>query len=346
VAREIRVVFLGLGPIGRGIARIAAETEGLKIVGAADPSPEHAGKDLGTVLGFTRKLKVKVNGDPVKFVRKVRADVAVLSTTSSAKALRAQALALVQKKLHVITTCEELAFPVPANDAVFKDLDRAAKRKKVSILGTGVNPGFAMDILPLMLTAPCRKVNRVVVTRVVDAATRRLPLQRKVGAGLNLAQFRRALTEGSVRHVGLPESVHMIAAGLGFKLGKVDESIEPAIAPRDLDTEFLRVPAGNAAGIKQSARGYFKSGELAVSLDLHMYVGAENPRDHVMIDGEPPIDMTIAGGVAGDLATAAIAVNAIPRLLAAPSGVVTMKDLPPVVRFNPADLKTLPKKKA
>jgi 4-hydroxy-tetrahydrodipicolinate reductase len=346
VAREIRVVFLGLGPIGRGIARIAAETEGLKIVGAADPSPEHAGKDLGTVLGFTRKLKVKVNGDPVKFVRKVRADVAVLSTTSSAKALRAQALALVQKKLHVITTCEELAFPVPANDAVFKDLDRAAKRKKVSILGTGVNPGFAMDVLPLMLTAPCRKVNRVVVTRVVDAATRRLPLQRKVGAGLNLAQFRRALTEGSVRHVGLPESVHMIAAGLGFKLGKVDESIEPAIAPRDLDTEFLRVPAGNAAGIKQSARGYFKSGELAVSLDLHMYVGAENPRDHVMIDGEPPIDMTIAGGVAGDLATAAIAVNAIPRLLAAPSGVVTMKDLPPVVRFNPADLKTLPKKKA
>jgi hypothetical protein len=139
--------------------------------------------------------------------------------------------------------------------------------------------------------------------------------------------------------------VHMIAAGLGFKLGKVDESIEPAVAPRDLDTEYLRVPAGNAAGIKQSARGYLKNGDLAVSLDLHMYVGAENPRDHVLIDGDPPIDVTITGGVAGDIATAAIAVNAIPRVLAAPAGVVTMKDLAPVVCFNSADLKTLPKKK-
>ncbi|HEY6546560.1 MAG TPA: dihydrodipicolinate reductase [Vicinamibacteria bacterium] len=344
--REIKVVFLGLGPIGRGIAKIALETEGIKVVGATDPSPEHAGKDLGTVLGLPRKLRIKVQGDPVKFVRKVRADVAVLSTTSSAKALKAQALSLFQKRLHVVTTCEELSYPVPANEGVFRELDRAAKRKKVSILGTGVNPGFAMDALPLMLTAPCRKVNRVVVTRVVDAGTRRLPLQRKVGAGLNIAQFRRALTEGTVRHVGLPESVHMIAAGLGWKLSKVDETIEPAIAPRDLDTEFLRVPAGNAAGIKQSARGYFKNGELAVSLDLHMYVGAENPRDHVMIDGEPPIDMTITGGVAGDIATAAIAVNAIPRLLAARAGVVTMKDLAPVVRFSANDLKTLPKKKA
>jgi 4-hydroxy-tetrahydrodipicolinate reductase len=345
VAREIKVVFLGLGPIGRGIAKIAMETEGLKVVGATDPSPEYAGKDLGPVLGLSRKVRVKVQGDPARFVRKTRADVAVLSTTSSARGLKAQALALIQRGFHVVTTCEELSYPVPANEGVFRELDKAARRKKVSVLGTGVNPGFTMDALPLMLTAPCRKVNRVVVTRVVDAGTRRLPLQRKVGAGLNLAQFRRALTEGTVRHVGLPESVHMIAAGLGFKLAKVDESIEPAVAPRDLDTEYLRVPAGNAAGIKQSARGYFKNGELAVSLDLHMYVGAENPRDHVLIDGEPPIDMTIAGGVAGDLATAAIAVNAIPRLLAAPAGVVTMKDLPPVVRFNPLDLKALPKKK-
>jgi 4-hydroxy-tetrahydrodipicolinate reductase len=346
MAREVKVVFLGLGPIGRSIARIALETEGLRVVGASDPSHEHAGKDLGAVLGLSRKLHVKVHGDPARFVRKAKkVDVAVLSTTSSAKALRPQALALLQRGINVVTTCEELAYPTPANEAVFRELDKAAKRKKVSLLGTGVNPGFTMDLLPLVLTAPCRKVNRVVVTRVVDAATRRLPLQRKVGAGLNLAQFRRALTEGTVRHVGLPESAYMIAEGLGFKLAKVEETIEPAVAPRDLDTEYLRVPAGNAAGIKQSARGYLKNGELAISLDLHMYVGAESPRDHVLIDGDPPIDMTVTGGVAGDIATAAIAVNAIPRLLAAPAGVVTMRNLPPVVRFNPGDLKSLPKKK-
>ena len=208
------------------------------------------------------------------------------------------------------------------------------------MLATGVNPGFTMDALALMLTAPCARVSRVSVTRVVDAGTRRLPLQRKVGAGLNLNQFRRAQTEGTVRHVGLTESVHMIASSLGWKLDRLEETLEPAIAPRDLDTEYLRIPAGAAAGIKQYARGY-RDGELAVSLDLQMYVGAESPRDHVLIDGAPPIDVTISGGVAGDLATAAIVVNAIPKLLAARPGLLTMRDLPLVHRFNAAEAKDL-----
>jgi 2,4-diaminopentanoate dehydrogenase len=207
-----------------------------------------------------------------------------------------------------------------------------------------VNPGFAMDALPLMLTAPCATVTRVSVVRVVDAGTRRLPLQRKVGAGLNLNQFRRAMTEGTVRHVGLAESAHMIASSLGWKLDRLEETLEPAIAPRDLDTEYLRIPAGMAAGIRQAVRGY-RNGEVAVSLDLQMYVGAESPRDHVLIEGTPPIDMTIAGGVAGDLATAAIVVNSIPKLLAARAGLVTMHDLPLVHRFTPGELKTVPTKK-
>jgi len=268
----------------------------------------------------------------------------VLSTTSSLREIKGQVAILAKKGLHVVTTCEELSFPIPAHQQAFRELDRIARKRKVSVLGTGVNPGYAMDALALMLTAPCSHVSRISVTRVVDAASRRLPLQRKVGAGLNLNQFRRAQTEGSVRHVGLPESVHMIATAMGWKLEKVEETLEPAIAPRDLDTEYLRIPAGAVAGIKQSARGYRK-GELAISLDLQMYVGAESPRDHVLIDGVPPIDMTIAGGVAGDPATAAITVNCIPKLLAAPAGVVTMKDLTLVHRFNPQELKSLPKKK-
>jgi 4-hydroxy-tetrahydrodipicolinate reductase len=342
--RGTRVIFVGLGPIGAGIARLVLETEGLQVVGATDIAPDKAGKDLGTVLGGPKKLRIKVDGDPARLLRKTRADVAILSTASSAKVVKAQVLALVQRGLHVVTTCEELSFPDPKNATVFRDIDRAAKKKKVSVLGTGVNPGYAMDALALMLTAPCARVDRVSVTRVVDAATRRLPLQRKVGAGLNLAQFRRALTEGTVRHVGLPESAHMIAAGLGWKLDRVEETIEPAIAPRDLDTEFLRIPAGAAAGVKQHARAY-RGGEVAISLDLQMYVGAESPRDHVLIDGAPPIDMTISGGVAGDIATAAIVVNAIPKLLAAPAGMLTMRDIPLLHRFNAMDLKALPKKR-
>jgi 4-hydroxy-tetrahydrodipicolinate reductase len=337
----LRVIACGLGPIGQGVARLVLETEGLKLVGAVDVSPDAAGKDVGTVLGLPRRLRMKVAGDLKRLLRKTRADLAVVSTSSSLRAVKPSLALLLQRGVNVVTTCEELAFPTPAHQSAFRELDRLARRKKVSVLGTGVNPGYAMDALALALTAPCARVNRISVTRVVDAGTRRLSLQRKVGAGLNLNQFRRALTEGSVRHVGLQESAYMIAAALGWKLDRVDEAIEPAIAPRDLQTDYLRIPAGAVAGIKQSARAY-RNGDLAVSLDLQMYVGAESPRDHVLIDGVPSIDTIVSGGVAGDIATAAIVVNSIPRLMAAPAGVLTMKDLPLVHRLNPRDLKGLP----
>jgi 4-hydroxy-tetrahydrodipicolinate reductase len=194
-----------------------------------------------------------------------------------------------------------------------------------------------MDALALALTAPCMRVRRVSVTRVVDAAARKLALQRRVGAGLNLGQFRRAVTEGTVRHVGLVESAHLIAAGLGWKLDRVDETLEPAIAPRDLDTQELRIPAGAAAGIRQSVRAY-RDGELAISLDLQVYVGAESPRDHILVDGDPSVDATIAGGINGELAAAAVLLNSLPRLLAAPAGLVTVRDLPLVHALNPQDL--------
>ena len=341
MARPLKVVHVGLGPIGQGIARLVAETDGLQIVGATDPFPDHAGKDLGALLGLPRRLRVKVEGNPERFFRRARADVAILSTSSALKTVKTQVAALVQRGMNVVSTCEELAFPIPERAATFRELDRLAKKKKVTVLATGVNPGYAMDALALVLTAPCARVDRVAVTRVVDAGTRRLPLQRKVGAGLNLNQFRRAMTEGTVRHVGLVESVHMIAAALGWKLERVEETLEPAIAPRDLDTEYLRIPAGAVAGIKQVARGY-RNGDVAISLDLQMYVGAESPRDHVLVDGDPPIDATIAGGVAGDVATAAMVVNVIPKVLASPPGVLTMKDLPLVHRFNLLELRSLP----
>jgi hypothetical protein len=337
-------VHCGLGPIGQSIARMVLETEGLQVVGATELAPDQAGRDLGAVLGLARKVRVKVDGDPAHFFRQARADVAVLCTSSSLKAIKPQVLALVARGMNVISTCEELAFPTPATATVFRELDAAATKKKVSILATGVNPGYAMDALALTLTAACSEVRRISVSRCVDAGTRRLPLQRKVGAGLNINQFRRAMTEGTVRHVGLTESVHMIAGALGWKMDRVEETLEAAIAPRDLDTEYLRIPAGGVAGIKQHARG-FRDGDGVISLDLQMYVGAESPRDHVYIDGTPPIDMTIKGGIAGDQATAAIVVNSIPKLMAARPGVVTMKDLPLVHRFNPAEIKTLPARK-
>jgi 2,4-diaminopentanoate dehydrogenase len=337
MARTVKVAIAGLGPVGQSVARAVLQTPALKLVAAADPSPLHSGKDLGVVLGLPRRLRVKVEGNPDRFFKKVRADVAFVCTASLLKDVKPQIAALVARGIHVLTTCEELAWPAPPRAAAFKDLDRLAKKKKVSVLATGVNPGFAMDALALTLTAPCARVRRISVTRVVDAAARKLPLQRRVGAGLNLGQFRRAVTEGTVRHVGLVESAHMIAGALGWKLERVDETLEPAIAPRDLDTEYLRIPAGAAAGIRQAVRAY-RGGELAISLDLQVYVGAESPRDHVLVDGDPPVDATITGGVNGETATAAILLNSLPRVLAGPAGVLTVKDLPLVHALNPQEL--------
>lgn len=337
MARTLKVAVAGLGPVGLAVARAVLQVPALKLVAAADPSPLHAGRDLGVVLGLPRKLRVKVEGRPERFFKKVRADVAFVCTSSFLKETKPQLAALIGHRVNVLTTCEELVHPAPARAAAWKELDKLAKRKKVSLLATGVNPGFAMDTLALALTAPCATVRRVSVTRVVDAAARKLALQRRVGAGLNLAQFRRAVTEGSVRHVGLLESAHLVAAALGWKLDRLDETLEPAIAPRDLDTQELRISAGAAAGIRQSVRGY-RGGELAVSLDLQVYVGAESPRDHVLVDGDPPVDATIAGGINGETATAAMLVNSLPRLLAAPAGVLSVRDLPLVHALNPQDL--------
>jgi hypothetical protein len=339
--RTLKVAVAGFGPVGQAVARLVLRTPGLKLVAVSDIAALHASKDVGAALGLPRRLGVKVEGNPERFARKVAADVAFVCTSSFLKETKPLIAVLVRRRIHVVTTCEELAYPVPARAAALRELDRAATAKKVSVLATGVNPGFAMDTLALALTAPCAAVRRVSVTRVVDAGARRLPLQRRVGAGLNLGQFRRAVTEGTVRHVGLIESAYMIAGALGWKLDRVDETLEPAIAPRDLDTEYLRIPAGAAAGIRQSVRAY-RGSDLVVSLDLQAYVGAESPRDHVLVDADPPVDATVTGGVSGEAAAAAVLVNSVPRVLAARPGLLNAAALPLVHALNPLELNSRP----
>ncbi len=339
--RTLKVAVAGLGPVGQATVRAVLQTAGLKLVAVVDPATAYAGKNLGTALGLPRKLRITIESRPERFLKKARADVVFVCTSSLLRDVKPQLLRLLAGRMHVITTCEELTYPVPGRTADLRELDRLARSKKVSLLATGINPGFAMDALPLALTGPCAKVRRVSVTRVVDAASRSLALQRRVGAGLSLAQFRRAVSEGAVRHVGLVQSAHMIAGAFGWKLARVDETLEPAIAPRDLDTEYLRIAAGASAGIRQSVRAY-RDGDLAVSLDLQVYVGAEAPRDHLLIDGDPPIDATIAGGINGELATAALLVNSLPRVLAARPGLLNVTDLPLIHALNPQDLATSP----
>jgi 4-hydroxy-tetrahydrodipicolinate reductase len=229
--------------------------------------------------------------------------------------------------MNVVSASEEMLFPFTANEGLAKDLDAAARDKGVTILGTGVNPGFIMDALPLYLTGVCQDVKSVKVERFVDAGTRRLPLQQKVGAGLSPEAFREKVSQKLLGHVGLVESLQFIAHYLGLPLDRIDETIDPVVAEEALSTTNFDLRPGDVLGIKHVVKGFMGTDEI-ISLDLRMFVGNDDPHDTIHIEGNPDISLRIGGGVAGDQATAAILVNSVPDVVAARPGLVTVKDLP------------------
>lgn len=322
----IAVASYGLGPIGQGIAQLAARRTGVRFVGAVDIDPAKLGTDFGTLLGLAPS-GVSVSADIETAFAAQKPDVVFHATGSSLARVEPQLQQLLAQGVHVISTCEELAYPWSASPALSEALDATARRHGVCLLGTGVNPGYAMDALPLALTAPCREVQSVSVLRVVDAGKRRAQLQQKVGAGITVAQFDERVKAGTLRHVGLPESLQMIAGGLGWRLERATDDIQPVLADMQMQTDHVLVEAGQVAGVRQVACGYI-GGREVIRLELRMYVGAADPQDTVIIAGDPPVHMTIAGGLHGDLATAAMIVNAVPSVMRARPGLATMADLP------------------
>jgi len=196
----------------------------------------------------------------------------------------------------------------------------------VAVLGTGVNPGFAMDALPIMMTAVCERVDRITVNRIQDARIRRIPFQMKIGSGLTRAQFARKVEEGTVRHVGLTESVSMIADAMGWKLDRITDNIKPKIAKATVASEYLAVDPGYVCGIIQDGVGYRKN-EPVIKMHMEAYLGSPETYDSVEIEGSPNISSKISGGIHGDVATASIVVNSIPKVLQATPGLHTMRDL-------------------
>jgi 4-hydroxy-tetrahydrodipicolinate reductase len=323
----IRVLLYGLGPIGVMVGRQLAARDGFRIVSAVDVDPAKVGRDLAEIADLPRPTRVKVSPDPQLAIRQTKPDVAVICTSSSARAVRAQIDGLLAAKVAIVTTTEELSFPVRHNAPLAKAIDARAKKAGVAIVATGVNPGFVMDTLPITLTAACERVDSVSADRVQDARTRRLPFQQKIGAGLSPNQFQRELERGTIRHVGFAESISMIASALGWRLDRIADEVMPKIAEDTVSSEFLAVDRGFVSGIVQNAVGY-RHGTAVISLHMEAYLGAPDPYDEVRIEGVPRLTMRIPGGIPGDVATASIVVNSIPRVLASPPGLRTMKDLP------------------
>lgn len=325
--KKIRVVQYGVGPIGASVARLMREKNALEIVGAVDSDPAKAGKDLGEVAGDKdAPWGIAVAADAAS-VLSGQVDVVMHCTSSYLKDVMAQLLGCIEAGCCVVSTCEELAYPFRKHPELAAKLDDAAKEEGVALVGTGVNPGFVMDKLVLTLAAVAQRVDSAKSVRIVDASKRRLPLQKKIGAGMTPEEFRERVAAGVIKHHGLPESVAMVGDALGFQLDQITETIEPVIAEENVRTDFLEVHPGQVAGVHQVARGMGPGGEK-VFMELKMYVGAKDPADTVTLAGEPNISLTVPGGTHGDIATAAVAVNAIPTILAAAAGLRTGRELP------------------
>ena len=127
--------------------------------------------------------------------------------------------------------------------------------------------------------------------------------------------------------MGLRESLILVGHGLGVEFDNVsDEVIQPIVAEREVVTQYLSVTPGQVAGVHQTIYG---KGRINASLELRMYVGAEDvAADRVIVTGVPNVEMVIKDGVHGDRATAAMVVNAIPRVVQARAGMLTMDDIP------------------
>jgi 4-hydroxy-tetrahydrodipicolinate reductase len=298
---KARVIQFGLGPIGVAVARQVVERSGLELAGGVDVDPAKVGQDVGQVIGLDGPLGLTMEENLDQALAHTQADVVLHTTSSYFDLFKPQIIEILEAGLDVVSTAEELSFPWLANPEEAAEIDAVAKRVGKTVLGTGVNPGFVMDSLPLNLTAICLKVNHIDVTRIINASMRRGPFQAKIGSGLSEKGFNKRMAAGRMGHVGLPESMHMVFDTLGLRLDRYEDSVEPVLAERVVKTDHFEVQPGQVRGLKQVARGYTDEGEF-MTLTFLAALDAGDDGDTIRITGVPNLEIKLKGAN-GDIAT-------------------------------------------
>lgn len=325
-AKKIKLILYGLGPIGAACARVlAARPESYEFVGAIDLDPNKVGQDIADVIGLAEKTGVRVSDKTARVLSK-DAQLVVHATGSYVAKMKPQLAQIIRAGKNIVSTCEELSNPWAQSPRDADELDKLAKQHRVTVVGTGINPGFAMDTLPVALTAVCQSVSRVRVKRVVDASKRRKQLQQKIGAGMTVEAFKQAAANKEIRHVGLAESVALVARGLGWQLDEIMETIEPVVATQRVVTDHVTVEPNFVTGVRQFGRGLY-AGEDKIILELEMAVDAPEAYDEAWIEGMPNVH-SVVKGIHGDISTAAVVANTARRVVQAKPGLLTMVDLP------------------
>tara|TARA_R110002096_G_C14660704_1_gene727757 strand:- start:9004 stop:9999 length:996 start_codon:yes stop_codon:yes gene_type:complete len=321
------ILQIGFGPLGIQTAKYIAQKETVKTVAVVDVNLDLKGKLLNTIDSeLSKNITISESVEVAIKNLNYKPDVAIITTVSSLEKLIPQVEQVAKYGIPIISTCEELSYPWELQPELSKRLDAICKTHNIACLGTGVNPGFLMDYLPSVMSSVCKNIEHVTVERIQDATPRRIPFQQKIGAGLNLEAFKKKEREGTLRHVGLQESVYLLANSLGLNLDSVTESLEPVIAKKEVSSEAIKVKKGDARGVEQFAYGYV-NGNCKVKLHFKAAIGEERSYDKITIKGTPSFSSEIDGGLNGDIATCAITINCIKSVLKGPAGLQTMADI-------------------
>jgi hypothetical protein len=329
---KINVIIYGCGVMGRKIAQALLTKKSFKIIGAVDIHPGLVGKDLGEFLKPCRRLGIIITKDAARLLAKPQLQAVIHTTTSGLKDVSPQVVECLKAGKNVISTCEELSYPWKRHPRLASEIDALAKKHKATVTGTGINPGFLMDTLPLVLTGPCLEVRSIKVRRMMNSARRRIPFQKKVGTGMTPREFRQKIDSKEITgHVGLLESINMIASALGWTYDKAIElPPKPVIAKKPTQSGLGTVKPGWVIGL--ISRAYARrNGKDIITLEFCAHAGIRDEYDEILIDGTPPIHERIQGGVHGDIGTVAMTINTIPKAVESLPGLKVMRELPPVV---------------
>lgn len=323
--KPIRVIQIGFGSLGIEIFKILRKNKKFKIIGVVDSDKTKIGKDCGIL---TKKTK---SGH--RIVRKIneiksKPDIVIHATTSKIEQAYSQISEIAKKRVSVISTCEELVYPYRKHRKFAEKFDRLAKKYHIVILGVGINPGFLMDSMVLMLSGLCNQIDKISVSRIVNLGKRRRALQNKMCVGKTNSEFKKI--RNKVGHVGLEESARMIADSLNLKLN-FSSTIKPFIAKNTIHSNGIVVKRGRVSGIRQTLVGKTKNLEF-LKMKLFMYVGAKE-YDLIDIKGIPPIYLKTKG-VNGDQSTIGLLTNYIPIVLQSKPGLQTVNKLTIPKFFN------------
>ncbi len=332
---NVRVLIWGFGAMGSGMADMLLDKTGVEISGVCDMHPERVGRSIFEVLERPRKdhPEVIITEDIDALLKPGIADIALLATDSFTKKAYPKILKLVKEGINVISTAEEMSYPRAQEPDLADEIHAAAKEYGVSVLGTGINPGLIMDLLVVLMTGACRSVDHITAERVNSLSPFGPAVMEEQGVGLTPEAFGLGLEDGSLAgHVGFPESVRMIADGIGWTLGgPVEQTQEPIISTVPRKTKYIEIAAGDVAGCDQRGTGYVY-GEPRIRMIHPQQIEPElegtETGDYVTISGVPDVNLSIRPEIPGGIGTIAMCVNMIPQVINAAPGLKTMLDLP------------------